>query len=129
MTALRGDLSKISDLKRNLRELPRTVAADVASRASPALTDLTREAYSSGRTVYGDARPMGVNGNPLTLRKTGAVEGQTRFVAIGTIVRCALGPRYARYLIGRYRILPNGAMPAAWRERLRTLVAETKPVL
>jgi hypothetical protein len=38
------------------------------------------------------------------------------FEAIGTVTRCVLGPPWARYLIGRYTILPNGDayLPVAW---------------
>ncbi len=125
---LKGDLGKIHSFKAALRDMPRTLAADVAKRAAPAMTDLTQASFDSGQTVYGDARPRGAEGQPLTLRKTGATEAQMRFVSVGTIVRCVLGPKYARYLIGKYSILPNGAMPVKWAERLRTLVAESKPL-
>ncbi len=124
--ALRGDLSRLSQLKARLRDLPRTVAADVAQRAAPEMTQLTRQAFEGGRTVYGDARPAAAGGGALTLRKTGATARELRFVSIGTIVRCVLGPSYARYLIGKYGILPNGALPAAWSKRLRDLVAGVK---
>lgn len=124
---LRGSIEKIQDFKRSLREMPRTIAADVASRAAPALTDRTRQSFDAGQTVYGDARPAGVNGQALTLRKTGAASRELKFVAVGTIVRCVLGPDYAKYLIGKYSVLPNGAMPAAWSKALRELTASFKP--
>ena len=124
--ALRGDLARIGDLKQRLATLPKTIAVDVAQRAAPAMTGLTKQAFDSGQNVYGDARPEGVGGRALTLRRTGTVARELRFVAIGTIVRCVLGPRYAKYLIGKYGVLPNGVMPAEWSARLRELVAGTK---
>lgn len=124
--ALRGDLSSLKGLKGKLKELPRSVAHDVAQRAAPALTSLTRGAFDSGKSVYGDARPQGADGRPLTLERTGATKASLKFSATGTIVRAVLGPRYAKYLIGKYSILPNGALPAAWSSKLAALVKETK---
>lgn len=125
---LRGDISSIKRLKQSLRELPRTLAVDVATRAAPAMTGLTQEAFDGGRSVYGEARPVSkVDGHALDLEVTGATKAQLRFVPVGTVVRCVLGPKYARYLIGKYGILPNGALPASWSKRLGDLVKETKP--
>jgi len=123
---LKGSLSSINGLKQKIRALPVTVAADVSRRAAPALTDLTRGAFSSGQSVYGEARPLGVNGNTLTLEKSGATRDALRFVAIGTIVRCVLPTKWARYLIGKYGVLPNGALPVGWTRRLGEIVKNTE---
>jgi len=126
---LRGDSKKLTTFAAKLRALPVTMAAAVASEAAPAMTGLTQGAYSSAQTVYGDARPRGVDGQPLTLHKTGATEAGLRFINVGTIVRCVLPNKYQRYLI-RYGILPNGGMPAAWRAKLDTIVhAQKGPAL
>ena len=125
--ALRGDISKISQLKSRLRELPTTVAADVAARAAPAMTALTTEAHAARRGVYGTPYKGGVS-----LERTGAMGRALSFRADGRIVRCVLGPRdkrgtqYGKYLIGRYQILPNGALPAEWSRRLGEIVASAK---
>lgn len=125
---VRGDISSIARLKSTINALPKSVAHDVAQRAAPAMTELARGAYDSGQTVYGESRPAGAGGQALTLKRTGAVERALRFVANGTVVRCVLGPvnrkgvEYAKYLIGKYSILPNGGLPAAWSARLRDLV-------
>jgi hypothetical protein len=129
VTALQGDLSSIRGLKASIKKLPLSVAHDVSQRAAPAMTDLTRSAYTSGRSVYGDARPLGADGRPLTLQRTGAVARALKFTANGTIVRCVLGPKYARYLIGKYGILPNGALPVSWSRRLGELVKASKAPL
>ncbi len=123
--ARRGNAALLG-LKRTLTTLPTTIAIDVASRAGPALTDLTQDANASHRNVYGDPYPTGADGQQLTLRRTGAVAGDLRFAVAGTQVRSVLPEKYAKYLIGKYNILPNGAMPAAWRGKLDTLVKETK---
>ena len=118
---LKGNPSKLKTFAAKLRALPVTMAASVATEAAPAMTSLTQGAYAGGQTVYGDARPRGVDGERLTLHKTGATEAGLNFINIGTIVRCVLPNKYQRFLI-RYGILPNGGMPAAWRAKLDQIV-------
>lgn len=118
---LKGDPNKLRSFAQKLKALPITLAAEVATDAAPAMTELTQQAYSSGRSVYGEARPAGVNGQPLTLHKTGATQAGLHFIRIGTIVRCVLPNSYQRYLI-RYGLLPNGGMPSAWRAKLDQIV-------
>jgi hypothetical protein len=120
-------MSAFADLRKRLAAAPKTLALAVAQRAAPALTQLTRSAYAAGRSVYGEARPRGVNGEVLALRRTGRVESEVAFVREGTIVRCQMAPPYARYLV-RYGILPNAkaAMPASWTRELDRLVNETR---
>jgi hypothetical protein len=65
-------------------------------------------------------------GEQLTLNRTGDTRRDLRFVVNGTIIRCALGPKYAKYLIGKYKILPIGdrtSMPVAWVRAMNELVA------
>lgn len=118
MSGIKGNPESLRRFAKNLRELPKVVAQNVASKAAPSITGLARSAYTGGQTVYGARRPFGVNDNVLTLRKSGATLGALRFVAIGTRVRVQLGTRYAKYLIGRYGILPNGGLPFEWSKRL-----------
>jgi hypothetical protein len=124
--ALKGNLSPLRGLKQTIRALPLTVAADVSKRAAPALTGLTQQAFGSNQTVYGDARPAGVDGQALSLVKSGATRDALRFISIGTVVRCVLPTRYAKYLIGRYGVMPSGALPAKWSAKLAQLVKDTK---
>lgn len=123
---LKGDPSKLKTFAAKLRALPVTLAAEVATDAAPAMTELAQGAYDGGRTVYGEARPAGVDGKPLDLEVTGATKATLQFVSIGTIIRCRLGTRWAKFLIGKYRILPNGGMPTVWRARLDTIVHSKK---
>lgn len=126
MAGLKGDLSSLRALRAHVKALPLSLAHDVAQRAGPALTRLTRGAFAAGQNVYGEARPAGVDGRPLSLERTGATRDALGFTANGTIVRCVLGTRYAKYLIGKYGVLPNGPLPAGWSRALAQLVAETK---
>jgi hypothetical protein len=123
---LKGDLSSVQGIKRALRELPISVAHNVAQRGAPELTLATRESFSAARSVYGEPRPAGADGRPLTLVRTGAVSKALKFVANGTIMRCVLGPKYARYLVGKYGVLPNGPMPVSWSQRLGQIVREER---
>jgi hypothetical protein len=129
MSALKGDLSSIRALKATLRAMPLSLAHDVSKRAAPVLTDETLAAYDSGHSVYGEPRPVGADGAPLTLNATGAVRRDVHFTSQGTVVRCVLGPRYAKYLIGKYGILPNGPLPAGWSHKLRDVVRGSRDPL
>jgi hypothetical protein len=122
--ALRGDLRTLRSLKKALQKLPITASARIAERGAPAVTALARASFDAGRTAYGSARPRGVDGDPLSLEATGATKAALRFIAVGTTMRTANLPRYARYLIGRYDLLPNGPLPAAWRDRLQSIAAQ-----
>ncbi len=116
----------IASIKQAIRALPITIAADVAKRAAPALSVLTATAFASSRTVYDDPRPTGVDGRALTLVKSGRTRDALRFVAVGTLVRCVLPTGWAKYLIGKYGVLPNGALPVRWSARLGEVVAQTR---
>lgn len=117
MSGLRGDPSRLTAFAAKLKRLSVVAAQKIASKAAPALTAAAREAYTGGVTVYGGARPGGVS-----LMRTGATLGALAFVAIGRRVRVQLGTRYAKYLIGKYAILPSGSLPAAWLDDLRGCV-------
>lgn len=113
----------LRSFKDRLRALPITVADAVAQRAAPDMTRLTQESFAGGRSVYGEARPLGVDGNALDLERTGAIKRDLKFTREGTIIRAVLGPKYAKFLI-RYGILPNGRIPEAWRRQLNVRVDE-----
>lgn len=102
------------------------MAHDVAQASAPSLTRLTRTAYAAGKKVYGEPRPLGEGGKPLSLWKSGLTQRTLRFVASGTIVRCVLAKEYMRYLIGKYKVLPNNALPAEWDRELDRIQAAVK---
>lgn len=129
MSALKGDVRKIQTLARTLRELPRTIAAHTAKEGAPVLTSELQGTYESRRNAYGDPNPIGENGEQLTLKKTGTLDGVLRFTSVGSIMRTPTLPKYARYLIGKYGVLPNNnvAIPIAWSKRLEAIVKTYKP--
>ena len=117
----------IQDLKAKIRALPVTLAAEVAKQGAPLMTELTDQAFDQGQTVYDDARPLGVDGQALSLKKTGRTRSQLRFERTGTRIRCVLPSKYARYLIGKYSILPNGALPVRWSKAMAEIVKKVRP--
>jgi hypothetical protein len=118
-----GNLKKLA---KAMREVPKVLAQRVAAKVAPDLTGKARASFAAGENVYGDARPAGVNGAPLTLDRTGATKASIRFVSVGTIVRATLGTKYARYLVGKYKILPasGSPMPAAWQEAVGKIAGD-----
>lgn len=119
-----GDAYSLRELRRSLKDLAksngRALAIDVAKKIAPKLTSLMREAYDSGQTIFDESRPEGKRGNKLSLVDSGTVRGALRWSQAGTIVRAALNTPYARFLIGKYKIMPSGAqeLPFRWQEIL-----------
>lgn len=117
------------EFKARLVQLPISVAHAIAVKAAPELTRQAAAAYDSGRNVYGEARPRGRDGRKLTLVDTGETRARVKFVRDGTIIRCALGTPWAKYLIGKYKILPIGdrtAIPAAWTAALDRITQQVQ---
>jgi hypothetical protein len=116
-------LRSLKSLKKALQKLPITATARIAAQAAPAMSALAGDAYDGGRTVYGSPRPRGVDGQGLKLERTGATRAAMNFITTGRDIRTARLPGYAKYLIGKYDVLPNGPLPVSWRERLREIAA------
>ena len=92
--ALIGNPRTLQALKRSLAKLPFTATAKIAARSAPAMSELAGEAYDSGDSVYGGARPNSVEtGAALTLRKSGATRDAMTFIATGRDIRLTRLPR------------------------------------
>lgn len=106
-------------LNKRLQDMSKQAAERIAAKVASALTTRTQAAYDSGVSVYGDARPEG-----LSLYKTGEVRKAIGFTSVGTIVRAVLNQPYAKYLIAKYGILPNGnaALPVEWNKAIDTII-------
>lgn len=121
MSRVRGPVGNLRNLNKALRALPRRAAIEIARVAAPEITGLMRASFDAGQTVFGDARPLGSHGNVLSLVKTGDARRSLLFTSDGgTKIRASLPMKYAKYLIGKYRIMPNGnqAMPLRWRSAI-----------
>lgn len=129
MSGLKGNVNDLRKLQKRIAGFPTSLAHNVSKAAAPDLTSFARAAYDAGDTVYGEPRPLGVRGNKLDLISDptgGTTRSTVRFVSVGTIVRCVLTTSYAKYLIGKYRILPMGVMPVKWAQRFARIVSEQK---
>jgi hypothetical protein len=115
---MRGDLSKLRALERNLRDLPRVVGAKVAIATAQTITDLARKTFAAGENAFADTWAPGMHGQKVTLRKSGAL-ARFSYVAVGTRLRAALGPRYARYQVGKRPVFPRSRLPVAYVQALR----------
>jgi hypothetical protein len=127
VASLRRIGRSIRDIKADIAKQSRSVAHDIAQRVAPSITALARDAYTSGRNVYGDARPRGANGQALSLIASGDTFSDLRFRVSGTVLWCDLGTPYAKYLIGKYKIMPIGdrtAVPVDWSRTIRAITDE-----
>lgn len=116
-------ISSIARLKTAIKELPLKIRAAVARDAKDILNARMRENFAAGQTVYDVARPLSVSGKALSIVKSGKTLSQLYFVAIGTILRVQLPTKYAKYLVGKYQIMPM-SLPVAWRGELEKLVRD-----
>ncbi len=126
MSGLRGNVRKLTGLAAALKGATVKARQRIAAAAAPDLTSRALGTFSAGQNVYGDAFGQGVTGRPITLVKSGAMRQTIRFVNIGTRVRCVIGVKYAKYHIGRYKMLPPGrsAMPIAWSKGLSKIATK-----
>ena len=123
MSALVGNPRTLREFARTLSKISTVMAQTVAQRGAPEITTLAARSYDSGRTAYDESRPVGVQGNSLDLVASGKTRENMRFVATGTQMRCVLGPRWAKYLVGKYKILPQ-SLPENWSKRLADIANE-----
>ncbi|OFV81995.1 MAG: hypothetical protein A2Y78_00225 [Acidobacteria bacterium RBG_13_68_16] len=113
------------EIQASIKRLPITVAHEVATRGAPALTARLQADFDSGRTAYGQPRPLTSAGRVPDLVETGRTRAELAFDSAGTVLRVKLGTPWAKYLI-RFGILPSGAraaMPTAWRKALDAITA------
>ena len=125
MSSVRHKGENVRTLAKRLRSLGAVAAQRIASRSAPVLTTTSQADFNSGRTAYGDARPAGKQGNQLTLVSTGATRATLRFGAQGTAIRAVLTTKWARYLIGKYRVLPIGRVPTKWKASIAGISRDT----
>jgi len=123
---LKGNVGDLRKLTQRLNKLPMTMVHSVAQRSAPVLSGETKSAFASKRSVYGDAYPDGKDGEQLTLVDSGLTRDTISFSATGTRIRAVLAPKYTKYLIGKYNILPNGPMPVTWVNEMQQIVESEK---
>ena len=121
---VKGNFTRILNLNKRLRALANggdlQIALHVARRGASLLRHVTSKAFADRETVYGDPRPLGKYGDILSLVASGATQRSMTFYAHGTKIRAILGTTWAKYLIGKYKVLPSGysEMPVRWQQLL-----------
>jgi hypothetical protein len=113
----------IKDFAAKLRALPRVVGMRVAQQAAPVLTSLVGSTTSASADSFGVPWSPGSDGQRVTLRKSGAMLSNLRYVAIGTRMRLALTTSYAKYQLGRRPVAPKQGegLPAAYSAALHAV--------
>lgn len=120
---LAKNIATVDKLRTTIKALPLRIRTAVARDAAEVLTWSIREQYDAGRTVYDTPRPLSVDGDKLTLKKSGTTRATLSFVTVGTIVRAQLSTKYSKYLVGKYKVLPQ-RLPIAYSEALQKIVRE-----
>lgn len=107
----------LRDFSKKLEALPTVLAHRVAEQSAPGLTALAKRSFDGSQTPYGVPWAPSVDGDTITLRKTGALEAHVYYVAIGTKLRVSLGVPYAKYQIGKRPVFPiqAAALPKDYR--------------
>lgn len=126
MAGLKGGVSTMRSFALNLRALPKVLAQSVAKVVAPTITALGRATFSAGQNPYGDTWAHGSEGQRITLRRSGALLSNIRYVAIGTKVRVALGVKYAKYQIGKRLVFPryDGSLPVEYVRELDSAIRD-----
>src|SRR5271170_1529816 len=97
----------LAQFSSDLRRLPRVVAHRVAEAAAPVVTTLAKASFAASETPYGVPWAPGEEGQRVTLQKSGDLAKYIRYVAIGAMLRVALGVRYAKYQVGKRPVFPT----------------------
>jgi hypothetical protein len=126
VSGLVGNVGKLREFERGLRRLPVTLAQRLAAASAGAITSLARQTFAAGENAYGDPWAPGEHGEAVTLRRSGRLAGGVAYVAIGTRLRAKLGPKYARYQIGKRPVFPRAGahLPIAYIGTLRAKAGE-----
>jgi hypothetical protein len=132
MSARRLDLGSMSKLAKNLRAMPLATAKEIAKRAAPVISQLSRETFDNSRDPYGAPWVPGVEGQKVTLRDSGKLEQWVKYVVTadgeGTRLRVSLGVPYAKYQIGKRPVYPRaGLLPKKYADELERIARETAP--
>lgn len=112
---IRGNPNLARFWKEQFRGVPAKIEAECAILIAREFQRRARDAFTRGVDVYGKARPASAEGGKLYLIESGLTKGTLGFVAERGRVRSTISQAgYVKYLIGKYRILPNGPLPEAW---------------
>ncbi len=107
MSGLKGNVASLQNFSKKIGELSKVVAIKIAAASADALTEVARASFDAGQDPYGNAWEPGDKGERVTLKKSGGTERGLYYVAIGTKLRARFAVAYAKYQVGRRRVLPT----------------------
>lgn len=102
-----GDFTKLQKKAEALRRLPKVVAIRAAAMSAGAINALAAGTFSRSEDAYGVGWKPSVDGEKVTLRKSGKLASNVRYKATGTRLRAVLGVAYAKYQVGARPIFPR----------------------
>lgn len=126
--AFRGRPGNLRRYAENLTKLDsEAVGQRIAELGAKALTARMQSDFDAGETAYGDSRPDGFHG-PVTVVKSGKLRSYLSFAATGRRIRCVLAVPYARFMVGRFKVLPSGSasLPYAWSQELDAIAKRVR---
>ena len=139
LRAMSAKIEKLGDVQQQAR---------IAAQCATALTAEVQVQFAAHETVYSQGREAGkfshkphegthtpqikgghrspVMGAAVDLLQSGRTVAALAFTSTGSILRAVLGTKYAKYLIGRYKIMPIGssALPASWQAIMHWIVGK-----
>ena len=122
----RIDTSSLSKFSSALKNMRKGVAIDIAARAAPVITEFAKESFANSEDPYGVPWQPSVDGDTVTLQKTGRLRDKIHYVAHGTILRVKLSVDHAKYQIGKRPVYPRqgGLLPKKYTDALDKIVEE-----
>ena len=126
MSGLVGNPRTIKRFLASLQSLPVRVTSKIAERSAPVITSAVQASFAAGTDPYGQPWAPGADGQKVDLYQTGALRRGLAFYPVGRRLMARLGVRYAKFQVGRRRVLPPGGkpLPVAWSEQLATIANE-----
>lgn len=120
MSGLVGNPRTLKRFAQSLQQLPTRITSKIAERSAPAITTALQTTFAAGTDPYGQPWAPGADGKPVDLVESGKLRGTLSFYPIGRRIVAKLGVKYAKFQVGRRRVLPPGGrpLPVAWSEQL-----------
>ena len=120
MSGLVGNPRTIAKFAKGLQGLSVRAAMRIAAKAAPVITDAAQASFAARTDPYGQPWREGVDGKPVDLQETGKLRAGLAFYAVGRRIVAKLGTKYAKYQVGKRRVLPPGGrpLPLAWSQSL-----------
>lgn len=120
MSGLVGNPRTIKKFAQSLQVVSTRAAMRIAAKSAPVITDAAQASFAARTDPYGQPWREGKDGKPVDLFETGKLRRGLAFYAIGRRIIAKLGTKYAKFQVGKRRVLPPGGrpLPVAWSQAL-----------